>query len=186
MTWDFAQDILLIGDKIHHLIPGEGNGFCRRVVATEKVTIPPWSQAILPGRVEMSRMQGDSKGSVWTTEVSELRNGVNVARAIMPGRLDYLPILVLNSSTEPCEINADTILSEQTLSKCAEEHDEKELVAGEGERSYKHLSKLMEGFDERVSEEQRVELIKKLQEYSDVFSTDELDFGRDVVGNPSD
>jgi len=39
MTWDFAQDILIIGDKIHHLITGEGGGFCRRVVATEKVTI---------------------------------------------------------------------------------------------------------------------------------------------------
>jgi len=177
MTWGFALDILIIGDKIHRLIPGEGNGFCHRVVSTEKVTIPPWSQAIVPGRVEMSRMQGDSEGSVWTTEVSELRNRVNVAQAIMPGKLDDLPILVLNSGTEPCEINADTILTELTLSECAEEHDEEELTAGEGERSYKHLSKLMEGVDERVSEEQRVELLKILREYSDVFSTGELDLG---------
>jgi len=80
MTWDFAQDILIIGDKIHHLIPGKGGGFCRRVVATEKVTIPPRSQVIVPGRVEMSRMQRDSDGGVWTTEVSELRNKVNIAR----------------------------------------------------------------------------------------------------------
>jgi len=27
MTWDFAQDILIIGDKVHHLIPGEGGDF---------------------------------------------------------------------------------------------------------------------------------------------------------------
>jgi len=94
MTWDFAQDILIIGEKVHQLIPGEGKGFCRRVVATEKVIIPPWSQAIVPGRVEMSRIEGDSDRGVWTTEVNELGNGVNVARAIMPGRLDDLPILV--------------------------------------------------------------------------------------------
>jgi len=177
MTWDFAQDILIIGDKIHHLIPGEGGGFCRRVVSTEKVTIPPRSQAIVPGRIEMSRMQGGSDRDVWTTEVSELRNGENVARAILPERLDDLPIIVLNCSTEPCEINADTILTELTLAECTKENDENELTAAEGVRSYKPLSKLMEGVDEQVSEEQRVELIKILREYSDVFSTGELDLG---------
>jgi len=122
-------------------------------------------------------MHRDSDRSVWTTEVRELRNGVNVARDILPERLDELPILVLISSNEPCEINADRILTELTLTKCAEENDENELTAEEGHRSYKHLSKLMEGVDERVSEEQRVELIKILREYSDVFSAGELDLG---------
>jgi len=177
MTWDFAQDILIIGDKVHHLIPGKGGGFCRRVVATEKVTIPPRSQAIVPGRVEMSRMEGGSDEGVWRTEVSELRNGVNVARDILPERLNGLPILVLNSSTEPCEINADTIQTELTLATYAKENNKIELTVGEGDRSYKHLSKLMEGVDERVSKEQRVELIKILRDYSDVFSTGELDLG---------
>jgi len=41
MTWDFAQNILIIGKNKHYLIPREGGGFCRQVVATEKVTIPP-------------------------------------------------------------------------------------------------------------------------------------------------
>jgi len=122
-------------------------------------------------------MQGGSDEGVWTTEVSELRNGVNVARAILPERLDDLPIFVLNSSTEPCEINADTILTELTLAKCAKENDKNELTAEKGDRSYKHLSKLMEGVDERVSKEQRLELIKIPREYSDVFSTGELDLG---------
>jgi len=120
-------------------------------------------------------MSGGSDKGVWTTEVSELRNGVNVARAILPERLDDLPILVLNSSTEPCVIYADTVLTELTLATCGEENDENELTSDEGDRSYKHLSKLMECVDERVSEEQRVELIKILREYSDVFSTGELD-----------
>jgi len=71
MTWDFANDILIIDDKVFHLVPGEGTGSCRRVVATEKVTIQPRSQAIVPGRVEMSRMYGKPDDGVWTTEVSE-------------------------------------------------------------------------------------------------------------------
>jgi len=122
-------------------------------------------------------MEGGSDEGVWTTELSELRNGVNVARAILPERLDDLPILVLNNSNQPCEINADTILTELTLATYAGEIDENGLTVGEGDRSYKHLSKLMEGVDDRVSKEQRVEIIKILREYSDVFSTGELDLG---------
>jgi len=120
MIWDFAKDILLINGKVFHLIPGKKSDSCRRVVATEKVIVPARSQAITPGRVEMTRMTGDANvgNSVWTTEVSELRNGVNVARAILPERLDNLPILVLNSCHQPCEINADTILTELSLAQC--------------------------------------------------------------------
>jgi len=163
MTWDFAKYILIINGKVFHLVPGEETGSCRRVVATERVTITARSQAIVPGRVEMSRMYGNSDDGVWTTEVSELENGVNVARAILPERLDNLPILVLNVSNEPCEINAETVLTKLSLATCAEGDHEKALTAEEGDRSYKHLSMLLEGVDERVSEAQRVELIKTLR-----------------------
>jgi len=59
----------------------------------------------------MSCMCGSPEDGVWTTEVGELENGVNVGRAILPERLDNLPILVLNVSNEPCE----TILTELSL-----------------------------------------------------------------------
>jgi len=111
MTWNFAKDILIISGKVFHLVPGKGTGSCRRVVATERVTIPARSQATVPGRVEMNRLYANADDGVWTTEVSELENGVNVARAILPERLDNLPILVLNVSNEPCEINAETVLT---------------------------------------------------------------------------
>jgi len=55
------------------------------------------------------------------------------------------------------------------------------VTAEEGERSYKHLSKLLEGVDKRVSEGQRVELIKMLREYVDVFSTGEHDLGETLL-----
>jgi len=82
MIWDFAKDILLINGKVFHLIPGEKSDSCRRVVATEKIIVPARSQAIVPGHVEMMRMTSDSNDghSVWTTEVSELCNGVNTRR----------------------------------------------------------------------------------------------------------
>jgi len=157
------------------LVPGEETGSCRRVVATERVTIPARSQAIVPGRVEMNRLYANAGDGVWTTEVSELKNSVNVERAILPERLDNLPILVLNVSNEPCKIKAETVLTKLSQATCGETNDESVLTAGERNRSYKHLSKLLEGVDKRVSEEQRVELIKILREYVDVFSTGEND-----------
>jgi len=39
--------------------------------------------------------------------------------AILPARLDNLPILVLNVSNEACEINAETVLAELSLANCA-------------------------------------------------------------------
>jgi len=166
MIWDFAKDILLINGKVFHLIPGEKSDSCRRVVATEKVILPARSQAIVPSRVEMMRMTSDAKDghSVWTTEVSELRNGVNVAHAILPERLDNLPILVLNSSDQPCKIHADTILTELSLAQCTDENDEEILTSLVGDQSYLHLSKLLDGIDNDVSEDQRCELIKMLRE----------------------
>jgi len=84
------------------------------------VIVPARSQAIVPGRVKMNLMLSDSDSGVWTTEVSELKNRVNVAPAIQPERLDDLSILVLHSSDVPCEINADLILTELlSLAKCA-------------------------------------------------------------------
>jgi len=120
-------------------------------------------------------MCGSTEQGVWMTEVSELDNGVNVARAILPERLDNLPILVSNVSNEPCEICAETILTELSLATCAGDEHEQALTAEEGERSYKHQSKLLEGVDDRVLVGQRVELIKMLREYGDVFSTGEHD-----------
>jgi len=74
-------------------------------------------------------MYGNPDDGVWTTEVSELENGVNVARAILPERLNNLPILVLNVSIESCEINAETILAELSLANCAADSNEEALTA---------------------------------------------------------
>jgi len=60
MIWDFAKDILLIDGKVFHLIPGEESDSCRRVLFIEKVIVPARSQAIVPGRVEMTRMTSDA------------------------------------------------------------------------------------------------------------------------------
>jgi len=93
-----------------------------------------------------------------------------VARTILPEHLDNLPILVLNSSDQPCEIHADTILTELSLAQCTDLNDDEIHTSSVGEQSYLHLSKLLDGIDNDVLEGQRGELIKMMREYADVFS----------------
>jgi len=122
-------------------------------------------------------MSNEPSGGVWTTEVSELKNGVNVARARLPEQLNDLPILVLNCSNEPCEINAETILTELSLAQCTEQTEDETLTREGGGQSFAHLSKLLDVLDVGVSSAQRVEFVNTLREYADVFSTGELDLG---------
>jgi len=132
-------------------------------------------------------MSNESSGGVWTTEVSELKNGVNVARAILPEQLNDLPILVLNCSDEPCKINAETILTELSMAQCTKQTKEETLTTKVGEQSYAHLSRLLDGLDNGVSDPQRAELMNTLREYADVFSTGELDLGEtSLAAHPID
>jgi len=117
MIWDFAKDILLVSGKVFHLVTGDTAEVCRRVVAVGDTVVPARSQAIIPGRVEMNRMSGEPINHVWTTDINELKTGVTVARAILPERLEDIPVLVLNSSDAPCRVRDDTILSELSLAE---------------------------------------------------------------------
>jgi len=176
IIWDFSKDVLLVNGRKFSLISRRSKSMCRRIVSMENTFIPPRSQRILPGRIEMNRMSHGEAEHVWTTEVNELKNGVKVARAIMPHRLDKVPVLVLNDSIVSKKIDAGTVLSKLTIAECMNKGG-----AVEGDVSYtgcyEHLSKLTEGIDGSVTEEQKIRLVEILKRYSDVFSKKELDLG---------
>jgi len=70
------------------LISRHSKSMCRKIVFMENILIPPRSQMILPGKIEMNRMSQEDAEHVWTTEANEVKNGVKVARAIMPRKLN--------------------------------------------------------------------------------------------------
>jgi len=95
IIWDFAKDVLLVNGRKFSLVLRHKKSTFRRIVCIENTLVPPRSQLILPGRIEMNRMSPDDSERVWTTEANELKNGVKVARAIWPHRLNEVPVLVL-------------------------------------------------------------------------------------------
>jgi len=146
MIWDFAKDILLVSGKVFHLVTSDSVEICRRVVAVGDTVVPARSQAIIPGRVERNRMSGEPIDHVWTTDIKELKACVTVARAILPERLEDIPVLVLNSSDAPCCVRGETILLELSLAKCVDDIGNLEENVASSEngvaKSYEHMSKL--------------------------------------------
>jgi len=56
IIWDFSKDKLLVNGRKFSLISRHSKSLCRRIVSIENTLIPPRSQMILPGRIEMNRM----------------------------------------------------------------------------------------------------------------------------------
>jgi len=122
---------------------------CRRVVAMEDTVTLARSQANVPGRIEMNRMDAEIKGHVWTTEANELRGGTSVARTVVPERLDNVLVLVLTSSNVEKRVGARTILSDLTMAEFVEEGMEPEEEGKEV--SCEHLDGLMTEIDGSVT-----------------------------------
>jgi len=131
VIWDFAKDVLLVNGRKFELVTRESRVMCRMVVAIKNTVIERSMKVkdykarsvqsamsatsaaevpIVPGKVEMNRMNLEHTGCVWTTEANELRRGLSVARTIMPEKLDMVPVLVLNSSNVDKKVAAHTIL----------------------------------------------------------------------------
>jgi len=115
----------------------------------ENTLIPPRSQMILPGRIDKNRMSQDEAEHVWTTEANELKNGVKMARAIMPHRLNEVPVFVLNDSNVSKKIDAGTVLSKLNMAECI--NDRGALEGGVSDAGcYEYLGKLTKGIDNSV------------------------------------
>jgi len=108
---------------------------------------------------------------IWTTEAGELKNGLAVARAIMPPRLDRAPVLVLNGSDAPKTVIAGTILSELSIAEYMEPEEEGIRGGNLDARTYNHLEKLTDRMYEGVDNEQMRPLKRTLKGSSLVASS---------------
>ena len=108
---NFSNDTVSMRDKVYHLTSRGPMGACRRIVAVRTETIPAWSQGTVEGRVELSSLQEvEVKG--WCTEIGEVRPGLCVARVVVPDRLDCVPVILMNVTSQDISVDARSELSE--------------------------------------------------------------------------
>ena len=145
-----------------------------------------------------------SLNSEWCTEVQEVGPGLCVARAVVPRRLDKLPIVVRNVSQEATILDAGADLAELTpvvvelgtgLEDGSEqEGDEVEVRAvstnqadvGEVKEQAVapgyELEQLLEGLSPKVTTAEREALWKQLEVFRDIFSRNGDDLGETDLG----
>jgi len=72
IIWDFAKDVLLVNGRKLSLISRHSKSMCHRIVSMENIVIPPRSQMILPGRIEMNKMYVTGGGGTCPHHTTEL------------------------------------------------------------------------------------------------------------------
>ena len=114
ITWNFNKgEIYLAGETFKLRSRRTQQPYCRRVVLTENVTVPPRSQLDVPVKAVFDdiRTTEDYKSGTWGTEATELRDGLLAARTLLPDRLDDLPVRLLNTTNESIQLEKDTTIS---------------------------------------------------------------------------
>jgi hypothetical protein len=113
-TWEFAQSLISLNGQSHVLYdhPQERR-WCRKVVLLNDTTIPSRSEMDVSAKVVWRDLREYPADVDWSTEPSQLRPGVHVARTLVPqDRLNNVPIRVLNVLSEPVVVPAGTSLTE--------------------------------------------------------------------------
>ena len=114
ITWNFNKgEIYLAGETFKLRSRRIQQPYCRRVVLTEDITVPPRSQLDVPVKAVFDdiRTTEDYKSGTWGTEATELRDGLLAARTLLPDRLDDLPVRLLNTTNESIQLAKDTTIS---------------------------------------------------------------------------
>jgi len=175
VLWDFVRGEVTIEGVSHKLSAKRTRGsWCRRVILARDVTVPPSSQIDLPTKMvyrELRTVDEEKEDFNWTTENSEVKRGLLVARTLLPNRAEEVPVRVLNASKAPIHLCRGTFVSdlhpvtpvevqaEQPTAKVKEMKTEEEIV-----------EELMSKVDSEVSEDIKQKLKIILDKYSCVFS----------------
>ena len=189
-SWDFATGVVTIRQQEHRLVAKRKSTLgCRRVVVDEDTVVPANSQMNIPARMVFDRLPTSVDDEDWATETSQVK-GCQVARVLLPRRINDLPVRVLNTTEVPVQLCRNTIITDAVPLKVTgvrmpetttTQHEVKEATAES------IVDELVAGVDPSISETTKDSLRNLLERYSMVFSKSEYDLGwTDVVTHTID
>jgi len=177
-VWDFSAGQICIDGETYNLQSKSSDNWCRRIVLHDACVLPPQSEYLMSGDVQLRRVSdGVSKNTTsWMVDATELRPGLMVARSILPERLNDVPVRVANLSPEPVQLRAGSVIAnlqnvdvhcETGMDEVEAPNDLIELIDG-----------MVDSTHESVQTTDRQTLRDLLMEFSDVISLGEYDLGR--------
>jgi len=181
VNWNFANSTVNIGGATNKLVSrGRKNNItCRRVIVTEDTVVPPWSQSNVSTDTVYDRLktEGPVEDAVWATSPVGMKNGLLVARFLVPNKLDKILVRVTNPTDKPvylCRGTEVTDLEEvEKLQKLLQDRQGVVQEKKPEEDMERIIGDLMEKVDKEVPAEKTEELKNVLRKHSRVFSKGE-------------
>ena len=173
-NWNFGKDEVTVKGQVHQLTcRRDATKWCRRVLLTEDIVIPPRTQSDVNAKAIYN---GRSSCNTWGTEPREVQGGVVVARTLLPNEMENLPVRVCNVTDRPVRLRKDMLLSrlepyqpvEGTTAappKCSQSTDQS------------IIQDMMDKVDPSVPGHIKDQLRQLLNKYSATLSKNELDLG---------
>ena len=145
---------------------------CRRLIVEEDTIIPPRTQMTLQARMVGSSKLPQPKQHCWVTEPREPREGLLVARVVLPPGEQHLPVQIVNWKDQPITLEQD---AELTMAVPAEPAEAKPTKVDTTESI---VQKLLQDIPTDVTISEQNALRDLLYEYTDIFSKSEYDLGQ--------
>ena len=172
VLWRFGDGVIEIANQQYLLTTRDNVVNCRRLIAVRDTYVPPRSEANVCTRYNTKGGFGNEVASDWATEPMELKQGLLVARTVLPRRHENLPVRVLNTGDREIYFAKGSEVAEAT--PVVVETVEIEALAPP---SFEHVEPLVDAVDTSVSAEEKSVLRTTLHEFADVFSKSEYDLG---------
>ena len=174
LSWNFTYDVVVIGGEQYPVQARRRGQACRQVVVEQDTVVPPHSETNVIGRIELNLLQNGPEGEEWCTENGDIKgSSLIVAHTLVPNELDNIPVRILNKTEKSVFVKAESVLADlETVVPVEKVVDDPTAPKESG-----YVDKLLERVDVGISDEEKHELKKLLEKYSDVFSTSEYDLG---------
>ena len=180
---DYPRQTLRIGDAEIPLLMGGEDSKCLRVILDKAVRVPPFTEMVIPAKVE-----GDRANFRWgTTGPPSLvrRSGdIIVGRTVVHLEKDYIPVRVGNLSSERKKLRKGTEIAvcepaaSITLTNIADEGQVEVSPRGKKEPVLEHLRLLFESSTGNLCDQDKEKVAEVLTCFQDVFSKGSHDLGR--------
>jgi len=187
-NWDFARGEVCIDGVSYRLAAGRTRGkWCRRVKLVDDVTVPPQSQLDLFTDTVYRQLHtaknsapqgGDLREEVaWTTETSELRKELLVARTLIPERAHGVPVRLMNTTDAPVHLCRGAMVSELHPVVTSIDQQNQSPTKKEALSEDEIVTDLLSRVADDVSDYFKDRLGTLLKQHITVFSTGEYHLG---------
>jgi len=154
----------------------------RRVYVKERVQIPANTEQNVP--VKLIKPTWRSPASVdWVVHPKQIEENVFTARVLVPGETWHAAVRVVHLSEHMINLPADTDLGTAEVAILIQDPADNTgpksvWFKTTGGATYERIQLVVDSLPSELSVEERLEAVKLLHQYQDVFSRHEYDLGR--------